>query len=131
MTFCNKGVVQADPPPQVVVKYHIFTFFLDASPMLPKYLFLNYQHTFNKTSLLNKCCLPCVGEGPLRLVLEKSLVTCPGFVSMSMAWRRSIFIVIVLVLMIVLVSVLVFVFKLPVLVLEVVAVVVVLVWSVM
>ena len=33
MTFCNKGVVRADPPPPppVMVKDHIFTFFWDPS----------------------------------------------------------------------------------------------------
>ena len=31
MTFCNKGVVRADPPP-VMVKDHIFTFFLGPFP---------------------------------------------------------------------------------------------------
>ena len=33
MEFCNKGMVQADPaPPQVMVKDHIFTFFLGPFP---------------------------------------------------------------------------------------------------
>ena len=41
MNFCNKGVVQADPPPP---KDHIFTFLWDPSlkgPMVP--LFLNQE----------------------------------------------------------------------------------------
>ena len=32
MTFCNKGVVQANPPPPpVMVNDHMFTFFWDPS----------------------------------------------------------------------------------------------------
>ena len=32
MDFGNEGVVQADPLPPVVVKYHIFTFYLGPFP---------------------------------------------------------------------------------------------------
>ena len=47
MTFCNKGVVQADPPPPpppVMVKDHIFTFFRDPSLNQLSEYFLPLKH---------------------------------------------------------------------------------------